>query len=100
MGKYDQAIKTWTHENAPLGRALGYPECCIREFCNQPPSMLKNGTPSKDDKRRYKASLMNGEYTGFVPCSKHAAEIVAGKITLESLITNRDAKFPIFPNAF
>jgi len=40
-----QKLKTlrenWYTENAPLGRKLGYPYCCIKEFCDQPPALLQ-----------------------------------------------------------
>ncbi len=40
----------WFAENAPYGKELGYPDCCIKEFCNQPPALLnKMKYPSKDD---------------------------------------------------
>lgn len=100
----ESLIKKWTEENRPIGEALGYPDCCIREFCNQPPQLLK-GNPTKDDKRRHKASYVNGVYTGFIPCAEHAKQIVQGKITLESLIdkekraNNDEYYIPEFPNA-
>lgn len=89
----------WFEENAPFGRALGYPECCIKEFCAQPPILLKQGKkPTKDDIRRYKMSCIDGQSTGFFPCAFHAREIAMGKITLASLIKNRSDEFPPFPN--
>ena|ERR1043166_4899858 len=89
----------WFAENAPLGKKLGYPECCIKEFCDQPPALLKSRkNPTKDDKRRYKAGCVDGQFTGFIPCARHAKEITMGKITLQSLIKNRDPEFPPFPN--
>jgi hypothetical protein len=93
-------IKKWTNENKPSGEMLGYPDCCITEFCNQPPQLMK-GKPTKDDKRRYKAGCINGEFTGFIPCTKHAKQIVQEKITLKSLIDlgKRDLFLPKFPNA-
>ena len=68
------------------GRHFGYPTCCIKQFCES------NGI---DKQMRFKAS----KQTGFVPCSKHAKEILEGKITLESLIKNRKEERP-FPNGF
>lgn len=67
----ERLIKAWTAENEPIGKDLGYPDCCIKEFCNQPPKLMK-GKPTKDDIRRFKAAHINGEYTGFVPCKAHA----------------------------
>ncbi len=91
----------WFKENAPLGKELGYPDCCIKEFCDQPPALLKKnlGKATKDDKRRYKAGCIDGVFTGFIPCKVHARDIVMGKIKLENLINNRSNDFPNFPNA-
>jgi hypothetical protein len=88
----------WFEENAPFGKELGYPECCIKEFCVQPPVLLKYQKPSKDDHLRFKAAHLNGKFTGFIPCVEHAKQIVQGKITLASLITNRSPEFGPFPN--
>lgn len=87
----------WYNENAPFGKELGYPECCINEFCSQPPILLKNSKPTQIDKDRYKAGCINGNFTGFIPCMKHAKEILNGKITLASLIQNRNPAFSAFP---
>ncbi len=88
----------WFKINAPYGKELGYPDCCIKEFCDQPPALLKKmKEPTKDDKRRYKAGCVDGQFTGFIPCAFHAKEIVMGRITLASLITNRNKDFPYFP---
>lgn len=89
----------WFAENAPLGKELGYPDCCIKEFCDQPPEFLKYSKPTKDDQRRLKAGCIDGNFTGFIPCARHAKEITMGKITLKSLIQNRNPEFPIFPFA-
>ncbi len=88
-------IEKWKEENEPLGLDLGYPQCCVDEFCAQPPQSFK-GNPSKDDHRRYKAGCLKGEFTGFIPCKEHAKQIVQGKITLHSLIKNRSLLFPPF----
>lgn len=90
--------KKWFEINEPSGKALGYPTCCIKEFCDQPPELLKRlGEPTKDDKRRYKAGCINGEFTGFIPCKNHAKEIIAGSISLSSLIKDRDIDLSPFP---
>ena len=83
-----ELIKKWTEENEPIGKALGYPDCCIREFCQQPPQLLEGKKPTKDDIRRLKASYINGKFTGFIPCKEHAKQILQGKITLASLVDN------------
>ena len=97
----EQHIKQWTNENAPLGHDLGYPDCCIKEFCNQPPVLLKHSKPSKDDQKRYKAGCINGNFTGFIPCKEHAKKIAMGKLKLEDLIdvARRDPFLPAFPLA-
>ena len=93
----EKHIEDWTKENTPVGKLLGYPNCCINEFCQQPPILLRNSTPSKIDLLRYRAGCINGIYTGFIPCKKHAILILQKKITLESLIKNRSTEFPKFP---
>ena len=97
MDNLENIVKEWYHENAPLGKSLGYPQCCINEFCAQPPELLKRTRGTKADVQRYEAAHKNGEYTGFIPCHNHAKEILNGNITLESLIQNRDEKWGAFP---
>jgi hypothetical protein len=94
--------KEWYDINAPLGRALGFPECCIKAFCNDTPQEMKRRAekgiePGIIHRMRYVAGCVNGKFTGFIPCPAHALDIVMGAITLESLITNRDKSFPPFP---
>ncbi|NCB09145.1 MAG: hypothetical protein EOM73_13395, partial [Bacteroidia bacterium] len=89
----------WYETNAPTGRALGYPECCIREFGNDAPEILKTRKPTEADKMRYQAGCINGVFTGFIPCKKHAEQILAGQISLQSLIKNRRHDLPQFPKA-
>jgi len=98
---YKKHIENWTKVNAPTGKELGYPECCINEFCQQPPILLKNSKPTKEDKRRYKAGFLNGEFTGFIPCIEHSKKIIQGEIKLEDLIdvVKRDAFLRDFPFA-
>lgn len=90
--------KRWYDENYDFGRSLGYPECCVQEFCDQPPELMQATIPTKSDRLRFKAAHVNGEYTGFIPCKEHAKQVLSGEITLQSLIKNRDEKFPPFPN--
>lgn len=99
MENLKQLQQDWQRENEPLGRKLGYPECCIKAFCDQPPALLKNRAPTQEDKMRYEAGCINGEFTGFIPCTYHAKEIIQGRMTLYSLIRNRDKQFPAFPGA-
>lgn len=68
------------------GEYFGYPQCCIDDF-----------------KARLTALTISPEQeavhfsVGFIPCQKHALQILAGEITQASLITNRqcDLPFPI-----
>lgn len=94
----EQHQKEWYDENAPFGRQLGYPECCIKAFCDDPPILLRQRKITEDDRRRYKAGCINGVFTGFIPCAHHAYEIVTGQILLASLIKDRNPEFPPFPD--
>lgn len=68
-----------------VGKFFGYPECCIKEFQQRVMSILETGrTPTGSDIQA-KAS----ENLGFLPCKKHAQEILDGKITLKDLIKDR-----------
>ena len=93
----EQIQKDWFEENAPLGKELGYPECCIKEFCNDAPEFLKENAPHEMHRLRYRASFRNGEYTGFIPCEYHAKKILSGEMEIENLIHGRNPDFPVFP---
>ena len=94
----DSALKEiWYEENEPLGRTLGYPDCCIDEFCDQPPELLKKYGTDKNDTLRYDAGCINGKFTGFIPCINHAQQIMDAKIILTSLIKDRLLTYPEFP---
>jgi hypothetical protein len=56
------------------GDYYGYPRCCTKEFME---TFYKQKTIEQQ-----KA----GNGTGFLPCVKHAEEILAGKIKLTDLI--------------
>lgn len=90
--------KNWYEKNLPLGRSLGYPECCIKEFGMQPPALMRKRSPTRQDKRRYNAACIDGAFTGFIPCDKHARQIIAGEIAINDLISNRDNQWGKFPN--
>jgi hypothetical protein len=100
-----EIIQKWTEINKPIGEMLGYPECCIRAFCEQPPELLQNSAPTPDDDDRLTASYIDGAYTGFFPCITHAKKILSGEITLISLIdhdkrnNNEEYFIPPFPHA-
>jgi hypothetical protein len=98
----EKHIKEWTEENTPVGKMLGYPDCCIKEFCDQPPALLKSLKRASDsDVLRYKAGCINGEFSGLIPCTAHARLIMSKSITLESLIKkSRATNIPLFPQAF
>lgn len=87
----------WYAINAPIGKRLGYPQCCIDAFCNQPPGSFAGKTPSIADKERVRASYVGKYYTGFIPCHEHAIQVLSGKIALFQLIKNRDTSLPPFP---
>lgn len=87
----------WWKENEGIGRKLGYPYCCIKEFCDDTPKKMKGINPSEDHKKRFKAGCINGKFTGFIPCIHHAKKILSKKISLASLIKNREKEFPEFP---
>lgn len=90
----------WRDINEPIGKELGYPDCCIAEFCNDAPELLKERRPTITDVERYQASFIFGKYTGFIPCAKHAKMILSGEITLCSLIKkDRNPEYPEFPHA-
>jgi hypothetical protein len=94
----NRAIKQWTIENEPSGKECGYPQCCIDAFCRMPPEFFSKKSASEMDKLRYAAAHIDGHYTGFIPCADHAKQIMSGKITLASLIQNRNPKLKKFPN--
>jgi hypothetical protein len=58
------------------GLYYGYPQCCIDNFIETYKKIQKR----TDEQERAHMS------TGFIPCHKHALEIIAGQRTLESLI--------------
>ena len=67
-----------------IGRYYGFPECCIESFMQ---TMGALGNPLG-------AEAGNG--TGFIPCPKHAQQVIDGDIKLEDLINNRECETP-FP---
>lgn len=86
----------WFEQNFQIGELMGYPNCCIKEFCDQPPSLMKNKLPTQNDKKRFKAAHINGVWSGFIPCVKHANLILSKKIKLSDLIKNRSKDLPPF----
>lgn len=90
----------WYNENFKAGKMFGYPICCINEFCKQSPQKMKDTQPTQNDIIRFKAAHINGGWTGFIPCTKHAKLILSEKIKLSDLIKGRDLKYPPFPQDY
>jgi len=88
----------WYTENKWFGIALGYPECCVNEFCVLSPEVMARTRPTKDDQMKLTSGHIDNKFTGFIPCLNHAKQINNGEITLESLIKNRNPKYPSFPD--
>ena len=68
------------------GEIFGYPSCCINEFINDKVYYDKFG----EDCRSHAQIVIAQEVGGFVPCKKHAEEIISGEISLSDIIINRD----------
>lgn len=98
--RMEQAKAEWREQNYDFGISLGYPQCCVEQFCNEPPLYLQNSKRKQIDIDRYNASFVNGEYTGFIPCGYHATKIRLGLETLVGLVKNRDPKFGDFPDIY
>ena len=56
-------LQEWTEQNEPIGKMLGYPQCCIDQFCSQPPAALKHHGAGRVDK--------NVKKSGVAPAQKH-----------------------------
>lgn len=66
----EEDVISWTKENFPVGKKLGYPECCILHFCIASPERLKQFPPDHTAmKIRYEAAHIDGKYTGSLPGS-------------------------------
>lgn len=70
------------------GRYFGYPECCIRSFIRGPLFAC--------DRNPVQLVASNG--TGFIPCVKHAKQVVSGKIKLKDLILPTREELREFPD--
>jgi len=71
--KFKSITDQWKH----FGNHYGYPKCCIDGFCNEAITRSQR-----------KAS----NHSGFIPCKKHSKLINLRKITLKSLIKNRECE--------
>jgi hypothetical protein len=90
--------KQWIEINTPLGIALGYPECCVKNFGLHSPGYMRAGHADRTKMQEcYKAGCIDGKFTGFIPCYTHAVQINSGKIKLTDLVKNRSSEFPPFP---
>jgi hypothetical protein len=87
----------WRQQNEPIGKMCGFPQCCIDEFCELPPEIMSIRRPTEIDVIKLEASKINGKFSGFIPCAHHAIQIMQKKISLQSLIHNRDRKLLPFP---
>ena len=65
------------------GRALGYPECCTRQFVRNMRKAPEFGPI------HHRSQWKAGARTGFIPCRRCAAKVNKGKVRLEDLIQNR-----------
>ncbi len=95
---YSKSYVEWKDENYKHGIDLGYPKCCVNSFCLETPKLLNNQFyyRTQDDKLRYYAGCVNGQFTGFIPCKKCANKVNSGKILLVQLIKNRKPEFGEF----
>ncbi len=67
-----------------IGIQYGYPICCIKEFMQD---LYNTSNP-------YHTRNIPDNKTGFIPCRKHTQEVLDGKITLASLIKDRQHNVP------
>lgn len=95
-------IHKWREINEPIGQRLGYPKCCVDEFCLAAPEILNNPLSRLTviDHIRFDAAHVDGVYTGFIPCAEHARLVLLGKVKLADLIENRDINEPPFPDSW
>lgn len=93
--------EVWIAESIESGNNYGYPQCCIDEFVACPPSKIEKLKVQDSDRLRVKMSFVNGFYTGFIPCYKHAMMIKKGEVTLEGLVDLKKRKTIVpFPHAW
>lgn len=72
-----------------VGRYFGYPVCCIHSY---------EDIQSNGGRKTAEQSLIAAVYGGgFIPCQNHAIKVLAGEISLDSLIQNRICEIP-FPD--
>lgn len=94
-----QEDKEFIESSVKSGKAYGFPNCCIKEFCKKTPRMMKASGLTNDDKLRFKAAIVDGNFSGFVPCIEHAKQILSGAIKIHDLIDKSKRKVSNdFPN--
>lgn len=95
---YIVSVTLWEQENYQVGIDLGYPKCCVDAFCSHPPQLMESPLyeSTNDDKLRYNAGCIDGEFTGFIPCIDCANDVLSKRKTLQSLIVNRKPEFGEF----
>jgi len=97
MNRIQQLKAKWRKENYSVGKYFGYPECCINEFCELIPELMAESLPDENDTMKLEAGHIDGNFTGFIPCLKHAEQIMKGEVVLKDLIQDRKEvfEFPI-----
>ncbi len=93
----EKELLEWDMENRALGNELGYPKCCIDEFCENSPAAMKQRGANDNDRMKFKAGCIDKKFTGFIPCIDHARQILNNEITLNMLISNRNPELEPFP---
>lgn len=73
-----------------MGEYFGYPECCIDNF-------IKVNDGRFSNKNLHPMAAEISSKTGFIPCDKHADQLLNDEIKLEDLFDNRIHSLP-FPN--
>ena len=71
-----------------VGKYFGYPSCCIASY-----EKIQSQGGRKTAEQAFIAATHGGN---FIPCPAHAKQVLEGKITLASLISNRICLLP-FP---
>ena len=72
-----------------VGIYFGYPKCCIEFYMK---SIF-----DKNMQNEVQQSMEVSNETGFIPCTKHAQQIMKKEITLSDILCNRECE-TTFPN--
>jgi hypothetical protein len=78
-----------------IGKFFGYHQCCIDAFIEH---AKKHGGGDTDHLTHYQEKFLKETEgsTHFMPCSKHAKQVVKKKIPIHGLVSNRIYSIP-FP---